>query len=75
MKPSHPTFARGHCFMVKTLNKQEVEFVGEMLHEHLKKMRLAVPSDVDPSDNKYEVRRVNAILDKMDHPLFEEPTA
>ncbi|MGV1754780.1 hypothetical protein [Agrobacterium sp. CG674] len=72
MTASHPTFASGHCFMVETLNKPEVEFLGELLHRRLACMRATVPARVEPSEYRIEVKRINAILKKMDHPLFEE---
>lgn len=68
----HPTFKSGHCFMTETLNKQEVEFVGALLHEHLNRMHRAVPEEVERFDYLFEVRRTNAVLKKMDYPLFEE---
>lgn len=72
MSAKHPTFGSGHCFMAETLNKQEVEFVGELLTNHLKSMRRAIPLRVDPTDYVYEVKRINAILQKMDYPLYED---
>ncbi|RRY03801.1 hypothetical protein [Brucella anthropi] len=75
MSASHPTFNSGHCFMTETLNKQEVEYVGAMLHMHLIVWRTLVPTQIEPSEYLAEVKRVNTILKKMDHPLFEEGAA
>ena len=72
MTGNHPTFGSGHCFMVETLNKQEVQFVGEILHNRLSRIRKAVPVRVEPSAYQFEVKRTNAVLKKMDYPLFEE---
>jgi hypothetical protein len=72
MSASHPTFSSGHCFMAETLNKQEVEFVGELLTDRLKRIRRMTPVRVEVSDYQFEVKRINAILAKMDYPLFEE---
>jgi hypothetical protein len=72
MTAKHPTFNSGHCFMAEFLNKQEVQFVGEILHNRLARIRKAVPTRVEPSAYQYEVKRTNAVLKKMDYPLFEE---
>lgn len=53
--------------MAETLNKPECEFVGELLHKHLNRRMPFMGEDF-----KFEVRRVNAILQKLDYPLYEE---
>lgn len=71
MSASHPTFERGHCFQREPLSKREVELLGEILHERLKTMRSLVPVRIEPSEYEHERRRVNGILSKLDHPLYE----
>lgn len=63
---AHPTFASGHCFMVETLNKQECELVGEVLHEHLRRQMPFMGKDFE-----FEVKRINRILQKIDYATFD----
>lgn len=58
--------------MAKPLNRPEVEFVGEVLIEHLRSKRKALEEMDDPSEFYQAVDTTNRILRKMDHPLFEE---
>lgn len=57
-RPSHPTFARGHCFMVETLNRREVEAVGPIVAAEV--VRLEAEGE--------DARHLRRALGKMDYP-------
>ena len=71
MSASHPTFASGHCFMAKTLNKPEVEYAGGILINALRNLEKTVPRQTPMEDFLFHIKHTNKILKKMDHPLFE----
>lgn len=57
-RPSHPTFARGHCFMVETLSRREVEAVGPIIAAEIARLEAAGE----------DARHLRRALRKMDYP-------
>lgn len=65
------TFNRGHCFMVETLNKAEVEEAGEILTDyllHLERSMKTVPDAGELLCVRHQAKRLREILRKMDFP-------
>jgi hypothetical protein len=79
MTPGHPTFNKGHCFMAVPLNRPEVEYLGPILIEDLKRLEQKLHvfrpdcKDEDVLDMRLEVKMITAILEKMDYPFRNKP--
>lgn len=68
-----PRFRFGNCMMLERLSKPEVEYLGPLLVERLKRLELQMPllktSREEREDFLQEIRRLQGILIKIDYPF------